>query len=68
MFKVRCWPNLQLSLAVLDSGGICIGEWVGVLMSRWACSCFRCGCLDHAEFPPLVRVANDGLANEFFLR
>ena len=63
-----CQPTLQLFLAVLGSEGSCIGEWDGVLMSRRACSCFWCGCLAHAEFSPLVHVANDGLAREFFLR
>ena len=68
MFKVWYRPNLQLSLAVLDSEGRWTGEWAGVSMSRLACSCLRCGCFDHAEFPPLVRVANYRLASEFFLR
>ena len=68
MFKVRRLRTLQLSLAVLGSGGSCTGEWFGVLLSLRACSCFRCGGLDHAEFPPAVRVANDGLASEVFFR
>ena len=63
-----CRPTLQLSLAVLDSEGGSTGEWAGVLMSQRACRCFRCRCLDHTEFPPMVRVADDGLASEFFLR
>lgn len=37
-------------------------------MSRRACSCSWCGRLDYGGFPPLVRVANEGLASEFFLR
>ena len=61
-------PQPTIILAVLDSEDSCAGEWAGVLMSRRACSYFRCGCLDHAEFSPLVRVANDGLASEVFSR
>lgn len=65
---MRCQPNLQLFLAVLDSEDCCTGEWAGVLMSRRACRCSRCGGLDYAELSPLVCVVNDGLASEFFLR
>ena len=68
VFKVRSQPILQLSLAVLVSEDGCTGERAGMLMSRRACSCSRCGRLDYGEFPPLIRVANDGLAREFFLR